>query len=1311
MGQWLRKWHVILAIVIGVYLAIPKPSTAIVGFGESKQLDFGTVLETKDGYTINLVQRVKIDESKDTITIPRNAANIDKEPEETVRSKDEVEADKKKNAPFVVELTDSVKAKLTTVEGAGLYWPLRDYKPNLGQDLAGGTSLRMLVRSERITEAEGDLSARYEGLRRVADLPESVRSVLNAPVQIGRPYPTMSDADIAAIEASGKLSKEDLNGLRDATKAYNDASKSEGVEGDLVGPTIEKLNRRLNSSGMTELNIVKAGLNEIEVKLPSLSAAESERIKELLRSTGRLEFLLLPSDKVVENKKITEIHPGLPEDNPTWYRWYEVLPSQTAAALDAQDGLEYDSVQRLWIAREDKHKDPVFGTKFAVVTERLSAPVKFVSRSGEERTARVKTEVVLVQVKFPDSDSEVVGATLEGYPVTGDYLKEATASSDRTGGPAVSFELKGRGVAVMATITEKHNVNGSARDPRLLAVAIDRKLYSSATIQSELSDQIQVSGRFTRSEVQRYVDTLKSGSLPVSLTLVGEETVGPAEGADNIDRGLMSLIVGGLLVLAFALLYYRRTGFLVVINLALVITLIIAVMAIFLSTLSLPGIAGLVLTIGMAIDSNILINERIKEERAAGATGRAAIEAGFNNAFSAIVDGNITTLITSIILAKIGTGAIAGFALTLSIGILSTMYVALLVYRTSLFWCHDKGWIPEVTGAKIFEGRNFNILGAGKKLVWLFFAVMAGSFGFFCYQAYNNEILGIDFRGGTQVVMQLEAPMSRDEVEKKLAGIPGAQIQAREFLGEVGTGVADTHSRYELRFPTDPSNVAPDAVKIEQELKEELTKRFGNLLSPNGFAPSITNVTKADLTATLLVSRPGNASDTDFWIGEYLGVAGADDPKAGGWFTSISGTALKPDFTMEGSNQKVVYRLEGVTVADENDIDRKRSEFHAELKKRLHDDLRDEDRKVIGGATAGEFPPMSTTVTARPSVGKIKIEIILLLPMNADSFRSTVLGMMSKVNDPLFDGGITVTPASVDGQGKARQYTIESRTGDLAYGSDGASLSFAAVGVLRSEMEKWFDDNEPGNHLANPFPKVATIGGRVAGEMKIRAIIALLIALVGIVIYVGIRFRGRAWGIAAVLALIQDALVTLGAIALFDYFLSDYIGGDLKMDLNAIAALLTVIGYSINDTIIIFDRIREELLKDVKSNRRRSLDDVINTSINLTMSRTILTNGTTLLVVLAMVVLGGPTLRTFAWTLMFGLVFGTYTSVFRAGPLLLLTMGRKGDIRSEVAREQEAKDEAERAEAEALAAISTDRDDSGDDEDEAADQAKHPGGK
>lgn len=1296
MGKWFRKWHVILAIVLGVYLAIPKPAEPILRIGEARELPLGSVLRTSDGYTISLTESVKVDESRDTVTIPWRSAAIDEEPED---QKEKVEADKKAQAPFTVELTDAVKPLVRDRARGGISfgWPLAAYRWNLGQDLAGGTSLRMLVRSESVVEAEEELLGLYRRLMNRADaqqLPAAVREIASTQVQPGRPVPLLSDANLDALEAL--IGADETKSLRDSIARYSNVKVSGGE--DLVGPTIEKLNRRLNSSGMTELNIVPAGVSEIEVKLPSLSTAETERLKDLLRSTGRLEFLLMPSEQLLGDKKAKDLWPNLPETNPTWYRWYDVLPSQTAATLDSRGELRFDRTQNLWVEANDERSDPAFGDTFAVVTDRLSPPIKFVGNGGEEKTARIKIEAALVQVRFPDNQAENPDATLPDYPISGDHLKNAEPASDRTGGPAVSFELQGRGVSVMSTITGRHMAGGN--DPRLLAVAVDRQLYSAATIQDQLSDRVQVSGRFTRAEVARYVETLKSGSLPVSLTLIGEETIGPAEGADNVNRGIRSIIIGALLVFAFVLVFYRRVGLLVFFNLALTISLILAVMSIFLSTLTLPGIAGLVLTLGMAVDSNILINERIREERLAGASGRAAIESGFRNAMSAIVDGNLTTLITAIILAKIGTGAIAGFALTLSVGILATLYMALLVYKSTLFFFYDRKIITDVGGYNLLRGTHIPFVKIGKRAFLPYLVLMLGAFAYFIAQASDGSVFGIDFRGGTQVVMQLNEPVAREKIANDiLKDVNGLQVQARTFLGETSEG--GNHSRWEMRFPRTAENEDEDVTALEQQVLSMLRERFSGMLAPNGFEAKIGDVTKTDIIVSVRVSRPeGVETESEPWF-SHLGIRGAEDPASAGWFTGIGGTALRPQLEVVGDTQTVTWRIENVDIAvGDADLEGKLTQAWEAVKKRLHDDLDVADRKVVGG-TDGEFPGRAAVVSHRPRTGRVRIDLELLAAMNINRLRDTLRGFTVGLNDPLFDSSLEVTPVDADGE-VARKFLVRSKSGDLAYSTDGRAASIVAAGGLQGEMERWFDDNEPGNHISMPFPRSAAIGGRVAGEMKTRAVVALLIALIAIVIYIGIRFRSRQWGYAAVSALVFDTALTLGGIALADTLLGGSLG-DLKIDLNAIAALLAVIGYSLNDTIIIFDRIREELLNDVRAKRQRPLSQVIDEAINLTLSRTILTSASTFVVVLAMVILGGPAIRTFAWTLMFGLLFGTYSSVFRAGPMLLFFTGRGGDLRGEVAAEEAARKEAERAEAEAMAAFSTEREVENDDDGENSD--------
>jgi len=214
-----------------------------------------------------------------------------------------------------------------------------------------------------------------------------------------------------------------------------------------------------------------------------------------------------------------------------------------------------------------------------------------------------------------------------------------------------------------------------------MAIILDNKVMSAPTIQEAIYNAGRITGNFSIQEAEDLALVLRTGALPASLEILEERTVGPTLGRDSIRQGLLAGLIGASLVILFMLFYYRLSGVNAVVALLLNILIIFAVLAYFHATLTLPGIAGIVLTIGMAVDANILIFERIKEEIALGKTVRSSIEAGFSRAFLTIVDSNLTTVLGAIFLYMFGTGPVRGFALTLIIGILSNMFTAVFVSR------------------------------------------------------------------------------------------------------------------------------------------------------------------------------------------------------------------------------------------------------------------------------------------------------------------------------------------------------------------------------------------------------------------------------------------------------------------------------------------------------------------------------------------------------------------------------------------------------------------------------------------------------
>src|SRR5688572_1065255 len=259
--------------------------------------------------------------------------------------------------------------------------------------------------------------------------------------------------------------------------------------------------------------------------------------------------------------------------------------------------------------------------------------------------------------------------------VTGRDLRNARPTLDENNLPAVGFSLNQDGARKFGTATEQ-NIG------RQLAIILDNRVFSAPVVQSRISDEGRISGAFTQQEAQDLSLTLRSGALPAGLTYLEERTVGPSLGADSIRAGVTAGIGGLLLVVVFMLVYYRLAGLNAFVSIAVNLVMLLGAMAYFGATMTLPGFAGFILTIGMGVDSNVLIFERIKEELGLGKTARSAVNAGFDRVWWTIVDTHVSSLIAALLLLQFGTSTIRGFALTLIIGLLSNVFTAVFVSRT-----------------------------------------------------------------------------------------------------------------------------------------------------------------------------------------------------------------------------------------------------------------------------------------------------------------------------------------------------------------------------------------------------------------------------------------------------------------------------------------------------------------------------------------------------------------------------------------------------------------------------------------------------
>ena len=576
--------------------------------------------------------------------------------------------------------------------------------------------------------------------------------------------------------------------------------------------------------------------------------------------------------------------------------------------------------------------------------------------------------------------------------LTGDALTNASVRFDQSqfNEPIVALQFNAAGAKKFAQVTAD-NVG------KRLAIVLDGKVQSAPRIREAIpSGEAVITGRFDAQVAQDLALILRVGALPAPMHIEEERTVGPLLGQDSINKGVKASLIGCALVFIFMAGYYLLAG--LISDIALLLNLIMILGGLGLlpllfpgvsATLTLPGIAGIALALGMAVDANVLINERIREEIAAGRNLRTAIGNGYSRAFSAIFDSNLTTLIAAFLLFQFGTGPIRGFAVTLTIGLLASMFTAIVVTRVIFELLLNLGWIKSLPMLKLIGETKLDFI--GKRKIFYALSIIVITVGLFSYFKKGPAAFGIDFAGG--------------------------QLQ-----------------EYSFKNP-------PSIDKVRQTLKD---------------------INLADAT-----------------IQQFK-----DNPRA------------------------VLIR----TSEDKNQI----------LTNKLKETFPNEDIQIL------------------------RIE----------------------------------------------------RVGPVA-----------------------------GKHL------------------KTKAVSALIWSLVGILIYVGFRFKHINFAIAGVIALVHDVLVALGLLVITNR----------QIDLLSVTAFLTIAGYSINDTIVIYDRVRE----NARLYRKLSLKELINLSVNQTLSRTLLTSGVTLMVVAAILFYGGEVLSNFAFALFVGFISGVYSTIFIASPLVL-AWSRKG---------------------------------------------------
>ncbi len=911
----------------------------------------------------------------------------------------------------------------------------REKEINLGLDLKGGMNVTLEVSVADILRALSGYNNSPEFVQALQTASE--RQKTNSQID----YLDLFVKTFEEINPQGQLASvfstmelKDKISLRSTNNEVVSVLRSE-IDG-AISNSFNVLRSRIDRFGVVQPNIQRDNNNvgRILIELPGVK--EPERVRKLLQGSANLEFWetfelteiannLMEADRVLaaQQTSVDSVNtPIVGEKTEVVQETPQTEQDSLIAALKKDKEADVDSLKLQEQFKKDHpllsvlqipgietgqfSRGPVVGFAHYKDTARINS--YFATRGVKElmpANLGLRWSVKAINERGDIYQLIAIKTNRDNRaPLSGDAVTDARADFSQTSAYAnVSMSMNSEGAKIWARMT-KENIGKS------IAIALDGYIYSFPTVNTEITGgQSQITGNFTVEEAKDLANTLKSGKMPAPARIVQEDIVGPSLGQDAINSGLVSFVIAFVLVLLYMIFYY---GFIpgLIADLALFtnVFFLFGILASFSAVLTLPGIAGIVLTMGMAVDGNVLIYERIREELRAGKTMKRAIDDGFKGAISAIIDANVTTLITGVVLSVFGTGPIKGFANTLIIGIITSFITAVFITRLMLDTYANSKKAKELPfTTKItqswFQNAKLDFLG-GRKIAYIISsALILISIVSFVTRGFS---LGIDFSGGRNYVVRFDESVKTQDVRDMLAdAFDGTPVQ-------VITIGSDNQVRISTKFKIDDN------------------------------------------------------SDT------------IDD----------------------------------------------------EIELRLYNGL-------------------------KPMLNDVSLE------------------------------------------------------------------EFKDVNIQSSQK----------------------VGPTIADDIKRAAVWAVLIAIVAIGLYILARFRNVSYSLGAIIGLVHDTIVTLGAFSLL-YSVMPF---SMEIDQAFIAAILTVVGYSVNDTVIIFDRIREFISLYPKRDRK----SVINDAINAMLSRTFSTSMSTILVLLIIFMFGGETIRGFIFAMLFGIVIGTYSSIFIAAPV------------------------------------------------------------
>jgi SecD/SecF fusion protein len=803
-----------------------------------------------------------------------------------------------------------------------------------------------------------------------------------------------------------------------------------------------------------------------------------------------------PRDKKTDQVLVPPVLPEAPKDAKDRPAWVEQVRK---AIIESQSPKDSDH----WIpAAEARANGELYdlngmGWIYSRLVKKSPLPEK-------DRDKRIEYFILMRDTVAPNK------------PIIGDDI--AYAAAGMTGN--VEFRIKPAEASRFYDFT-KANIG------QLMGIVLDGYLESSATIQSAISTNGQITMHGAPPDkIQATVRVLRSGQLPATLKPepVSESTMGPTLGADTIWKGSVSVLGAFAAVLIFMLFYYRFAGLVACVALFANLLLTLAFMVTIDATFTLPGLAGLVLMLGMAVDANVLIYERLREERERGASLSQALRNGYDHAFPTIIDTHLSSIFTAIVLYVVGNDQLKGFGISLTVGLIISLFTSLYMTRVMFDFWLSRNWLKKLSMLRLFHRPNFNFMAIRYQVFAATAIITVLGAALFIYRLDRGG-LNIDFVGGVAYAGELTKPVSIQELRDKLEGAELPDLSVEQiFINAPGYTDGNKSKLFTIR-----------TAKIPEKSPEEYLKHVQKVIT------------------------------------EKLGADGANLLKT----INLENWVLVP-----GGKEVYLSFVDPISHAP--------------------------------------------TFASRAQVSMLLTRELKAQGLEQVAQQFTLEGL-GKENEGRFEW-------------------MELHFVDPVKDKDKAKLEAALTAT-----QKMFRDNPQPERLEN-------FDSQLAAKTQQQALYAIIASWGAILLYLWFRFGNWTFGAAAVLCLIHDLFWTLGVIAGCHYLsiwrpeLAGFLGiQDFKLDLPSVAALLTLVGYSVNDTIVVFDRIRE-----VRGKNPALTPQMINDAVNQTLSRTILASLATWLVVIVLYIFGGEGVHLFAFVMVVGVIIGTLSSIYVASPLLLI---------------------------------------------------------